>query len=93
METEIKPQRFTRIAATIEATQFLEGKPIPEGVCFGWGCGGDAGCAHVHTIHAGQSVRITFGDWIIPESDGEHYYPCKDVVFKTSYMPVGSETR
>ena len=43
---------------------------------------------HVHTIHAGQGVLIEPGDWIIPEPDGEHYYPCKPDIFEQTYELV-----
>lgn len=48
----------------------------------------DSGHAEVYTIHAGQSVRIEHGDYIIPEPDGIHYYPCKPDIFNASYERV-----
>lgn len=41
--------------------------------------------ALVHTIHQGQTVKIEPGDYIIPEPDGIHFYPCKEDVFKNTY--------
>lgn len=80
---------FVKIPTTVEAEQYL-GEYI-RGVCY---C--DAYTVpsdlheqpHVHTMHKGQSVGIVPGDWILPESDGEHYYPVKDDVFQRSYMPA-----
>ena len=42
----------------------------------------------VHTIHEGQTVRVQAGDWIIPEPDGVHFYPCKPDIFAATYEPV-----
>lgn len=44
--------------------------------------------SHLHTMHAGQIVALEAGDWIIPEPDGKHYYPCKPEVFANTYEPV-----
>lgn len=35
---------------------------------------------------------LSDGDWIIPESDGEHFYPCKPDVFAVTYEPAGTPT-
>ncbi len=79
--------KYRKKTVIIEANQFLLGEPIPKGVCFGWTCG-ISDQAHVHTIHDGQHVMIEFGDWIIPEPDGEHFYPCRDDIFKRTYEPL-----
>lgn len=44
--------------------------------------------AWVETIHKGQTVKVEEGDWIIPEPDGEHYYPCKPDIFEKTYELV-----
>lgn len=44
--------------------------------------------AHLHTVHQGQMVELAIGDWIIPEPDGEHFYPCKPDIFAATYEPV-----
>ena len=44
--------------------------------------------AWVETIHKGQTVKVEEGDWIIPEPDGEHYYPCKHDIFEKTYEPA-----
>jgi hypothetical protein len=82
--------RFRKKPVIIEAEQFLEGQPIPKGVCYGWRCGGGPNDKqpHLHTMHAGQRVNLEFGDWVIPEPDGEHYYPCKPDVFANTYDPI-----
>lgn len=80
--------KFRKKPVGIEAEQFLEAQPIPKGVCFGWKCGDKSDIPHLHTIHEGQRVDIAFGDWIIPEPDGEHFYPCKPDIFAATYEPV-----
>ena len=44
--------------------------------------------AHLHTIHKGQMVNLEKGDWIISESDGKHFYPCKPDIFEATYEAV-----
>ena len=44
--------------------------------------------AWVETIHDGQTVEVKDGDFIIPESDGIHYYPCKPEEFANNYELV-----
>jgi hypothetical protein len=46
--------------------------------------------SHLHTMHEGQTVQLEPGDWIIPEPDGEHFYPCKPEVFASIYEAVGA---
>jgi hypothetical protein len=43
---------------------------------------------YVVTIHE-QRCYIQPGDWLIPEPDGIHYYPCKPDIFENTYEPVG----
>jgi hypothetical protein len=55
---------------------FQLGQPVP----YAW----------IETIHKGQTVQVQEGDWIIPEPDGVHYYPCKPDVFEQTYERVQS---
>lgn len=41
----------------------------------------------VTTVHL-QKCYIEPGDWIIPEPDGVHYYPCKPDIFAATYEPA-----
>lgn len=50
-----------------------EGEPLPY--------------AYVITIH-GDKATLAPGDWIIPESDGVHFYPCKPDIFDATYEAV-----
>ncbi len=81
--------KFRKKPVVIEAVQFLEGQPIPRGVCFKecdslYKVGTNP---HLHTIHLNQIVQINFGDWVIPEPDSEHFYPCKPDIFAATYEP------
>lgn len=46
----------------------------------------------VKTIH-GHRAQIICGEWIMPEPDGEHFYPCADAVFRATYEPVEETER
>ena len=48
--------------------------------------------AWVETIHKGQTVAIKEGDWVLPEPDGIHFYPCKPDIFENTYEPVEQAT-
>lgn len=39
----------------------------------------------ITTIHQGQKVDLVEGDFVIPEPDGIHFYPCKPDVFANTY--------
>lgn len=39
----------------------------------------------ITTIHQGQKVDLVKGDFVIPESDGIHFYPCKPEIFQNTY--------
>jgi hypothetical protein len=76
---------FRKKPVVIQAEQYL-GELI-KGVC------NDAACPfsslrHVHTIHNNQAIYLEINDWIIPEPDGIHYYPCKPDVFNNTYEEV-----
>lgn len=74
--------KFRKKPVVIEAEQF-KGELI-KGVC---DCYSD-GELHVHTAHGGQAVYLKHGDWIIPEPDGERFYPVKPDIFQASYERV-----
>lgn len=50
------------------------------------------GDAFVITMHD-QRVYLQSGDWIIAEPDGDHFYPCKDDVFRATYEPVKDSSK
>lgn len=74
----------------VDAEQFFYDRPTLRGVYYpnaspdGRTYKGDA---FVITAHE-QRVYLQNGDWVIAESDGEHYYPCKNDVFRAKYEPA-----
>ena len=84
----MRAKRFRKVPVEITATQFVRGETAfsaATGVC---GCPEGASSGHLHTIHEGQTVTLQDGDWIIPEGDGEHFYPCKPEVFARTYEEI-----
>ncbi len=77
---------YIRKPTIIETEQFHEKGPYPKGVCLRTCLDGDLIKPHVHTIHQNQVVILKDGDWVIPEPDGEHYYPCDAKVFVNTYQ-------
>ena len=77
--------RFRKKPIIIEAEQFhADAINYPWGVCL---CSLNPS-PHVHTAHNSQLVVLTDGDWIIPEPDGVHYYPCKPDIFAATYESI-----
>jgi len=75
--------KYKKKPIIVDAEQFLDVENPPRGVI-----ASDGNCAfHVVTIQ-GKSVYVNIGEWIIAESDGEHFYPCADEVFKATYDEV-----
>lgn len=77
---------YRRKVTVTEAEQWLGNNPV-RGQCWLRGCVGWP-YAHVHTMHDNQAVRLGLGDWVLPEPDGEHYYPVADSFFKANYEAV-----
>ena len=88
---------FRKKPVLVEAEQFL-GFEDPGDL--GWPVGAKTFCVpptshacgmgrpHVHTIHGNQVVLLEEGDWILPEPDGEHFYPVKPDIFEATYERV-----
>jgi hypothetical protein len=75
--------RFRRKVTEIEAVQFKDTPGHdPAGVSRN-----PQGAAYVTTIHR-QPCFLEKGDWIVPEPDGQHYYPVKPDIFAATYEPV-----
>lgn len=79
--------KYKKKPITVEAEQYTQYNPLPKGVCVK-PCIDGVSKPHVHTIHKGQIVLLEDGDYVIEESDGCHYYPCKPDVFNNTYDPV-----
>jgi len=84
--------KFRKKPVIVEAEQF-NGEQV-KGMCIDPKCwiheqNVDATFSkHVHTIHQNQPVSVVKGDWILPEPDGIHFYPCKSDIFEATYEPV-----
>jgi hypothetical protein len=79
--------KFRKRPVLVDAWQFNGGEGV-RGVCR---CEAVGEFAHVHTMHANQVVWLEPGDWILPEPDGEHYYPVKSGVFDRTYEPISED--
>ncbi len=81
---------FKKKPILIEAEQYTKYGRLVKGMCNSKTCFSNVNKSpHVHTIHDNQTVNLEVGDWIIPEPDGVHFYPCKEDVFKDTYDSVG----
>jgi len=76
--------KYRRKVTEVECEQYLGPESLPiRGVFPGYPDSAD----YVVTIH-GQPTPVAPGDWIMPEPDGEHFYPCKPEIFEATYEPV-----
>jgi len=81
--------KYRKKAIIIEAVQYKEYGKLVKGMCNSISCHTSGNNEpHVHTIHKNQIVNLEIDDWIIPEPDGEHFYPIKDDIFKSTYDPI-----
>lgn len=81
--------KYRKKPVIIEAEQYVEYGKLVKGMCNSQSCFTDENNQpHVHTIHNNQMVLLAVGDWIIPEPDGEHFYPCKPDIFEATYDAV-----
>lgn len=86
---EMTVREFERLPTLIKAARYAEYGKLVTGMCEGKCLGPDDDRPHVHTIHDNQAVVIVVGDWIVEESDGEHYYPVKNDEFIKNYKVKG----
>lgn len=87
--------KYRKKPVVIEADQYKERGKLVKGMCSDLSCLIDGKIdeygkcePHVHTIHNNQEVILEIGDWVIPEPDGIHFYPCKPDIFKATYEPA-----
>jgi hypothetical protein len=78
--------KYIKKATIVEANQFWNNETVPIGVRIN-----EYGKAYVVTAHY-QKVYLEPGDWIVPEPDGEHYYPIKNDIFTKTYICVDETT-
>lgn len=80
---------FRKKPVEIEAEQYTKYGKLVKGMCNSCACYESGNKEpHVHTIHNNQIVILEIGDWIIPESDGIHFYPCKPDIFDNTYDKI-----
>ena len=82
--------KFHKKPVVIEAEQYDLDSADPPGLCR---------CTmvreqrpHVHTIHRNQLVVVEHGDWILPEPDGQSFYPVKPDIFEATYEAVEDDS-
>lgn len=78
--------KFRKKPVVVEAEQYTKYGKLVKGMCNSQYChvkGNDE--PHVHTVHNDQIVNLEAGDWIVPEPDGVHLYPCKEDIFEKTY--------
>ncbi len=81
--------KYKRISTIIEAEQYISYGKLVKGMCNSRTCYASGNTSpHVHTIHDNQIVNLELGDYIIPEPDGLHYYPCKPDIFEKTYERI-----
>ena len=82
--------KYRKKPVVIEAEQYKSYGVLVKGMCNSKSCYSAENNTqpHVHTIHGGQIINLTEGDWIIPEPDGKHFYPCKPDIFEATYEKV-----
>ena len=81
--------KYRKKPAVIEAVQYIEYGKLVKGMCNSKSCYNSGNTEpHVHTIHNNQIVNLELRDYIIPESDGIHFYPCKPWIFEEVYELV-----
>lgn len=78
--------KFRKKPVVIEAEQFWPDlHPLP--FARRGACAFDGNKWYVITTH-GQQTLIVPGDWIIPEPNGNGFYPCKPDIFEKTYDPA-----
>ena len=78
--------KYRKKPAVIDAEQYTEYGKLVKGMCNSRSCHNDvSNQPHVHMIHNNQIVLLEVGDFIIPEPDGVHFYPCNPNIFNEFY--------
>jgi hypothetical protein len=85
-------KKYRKNPVIIEAEQYIKYGKLIKGMCKSRSCYSEGNQEpHVHTIHNNQIVLLEVGDYIIPEPDGEHFYPCKPDIFERTYEKLKEE--
>jgi len=81
--------KYRKKPVVIDAVQYIEHGKLVKGMCNSQSCYANGNNQpHVHTIHNNQMVLLEAGDWVIPEPDGKHFYPCKPDIFEQTYEKI-----
>lgn len=81
--------KFRKKPVVVVVEQYIEYGKLIKGMCNSISCYTQGNNQpHVHTIHDNQMVNLEVGDFVIPEPDGEHFYPCKPDIFAATYEPA-----
>ncbi len=81
--------KYRKKPVIIDAVQYVKYGELVKGMCNSRSCYASGNLEpHVHTIHNNQIVNLEVGDYVIPEPDGEHFYPCKPDIFEATYEKV-----
>lgn len=81
--------KYRKKPIEIEAEQYTAYGKLVKGMCNSVSCFTSGNNQpHVHTIHNDQIVNLEIGDYVIPEPDGIHYYPCKANIFENTYDKI-----
>ena len=75
---------YMRKPTQVSAEQFTSEALPPRGIRTN---APDVGQYVVVTMQ-GRLVPVSVGEWIVAESDGEHFYPIADSEFRRIYEPV-----
>jgi len=85
-------KKYRKKPIVVEAEQYVKYGKLVKGMCNSMSCFAEGNNKpHVHTIHNNQPVNLEVGDFIIPEPDGIHFYPCKPDIFEATYEEVKEE--
>lgn len=75
--------QYRKKPVVIEAWQLTEGEPWPAGVHW------DEATQRMYvTTIQGVDTPIRYGEWVMLEGDGIHFYPCANDVFQRTYEAV-----
>jgi hypothetical protein len=78
--------KIQKIPKVIKAFQLISGEPWPPGVAWNE----KTRQIYVTTIQ-GVDVPIQYGEWVMPEGDGIHFYPCADSILRSTYEFLDDE--
>lgn len=79
---------YRRKPTTVDAEQFTNARQPPRGVTVKWWDSSMMNWRAFVVTMQGREVPVSIGEWIVAESDGQHFYPIDDFEFRRIYEPV-----